>query len=597
MVIKDIQDQLIGKTPLAFSFNEVIYNEEGLPIDYKLMEINPAFEKNLGLKKFEIIGKTMSQWLFKSTEARDRWFNAFGEIVLTAGKKEFDEMLEFNGRWYLLTAFIPYPGYLIVLFRDVTQLKETEEELAAEKEKLRITLYSIGDGVITTDKQGRVEIFNQVAENLTGWKQDEARGKLLTTVFDIYNEATGESCENPVEMVLKSGNIVGLANHTVLKSKDGKERAIADSAAPIKNQQGEILGVVLVFRDVTETKEKEEKIKFLSYRDSLTGLYNRAFFEEEVKRLDTEKHLPLTLIMGDLDGLKLINDVFGHQEGDQALIKMAEIFKDSCRDADVVARWGGDEFVVLLPKTPEHVGLKICDRIKNACCDKQVVGTKLSISLGCATKDDKEEKWEKLLKKAEDNMYRSKFLGANSFRSTVLSSIKNALYEKSCETKEHGERISHYCKKIGEALGLPPTKIDELEVFAMLHDIGKIAIDEQLLQKPDKLSEAEWQIMKKHPEIGYRIAQTAPDLINIAEYILAHHERWDGKGYPRGLVGEEIPLLARILAVVDAYDVMTQGRPYQKAFSPEEAQAELQRNAGTQFDPQIVDIFIDYMKK
>lgn len=598
MVIKDIQDQLISKTPLAFTFNEVVFNAQGVPIDYRLLEVNPSFEKKLGLKKTEVVGKNMSEWLLKSKKMRKKWFDAFKELVLTGDRKEFDKMLEFNGRWYLLTAFLPYPGYLIVLFRDVTKLKQIEAGLLAEREKLRVTLYSIGDGVITTDKQGKVEMLNKVAEDLTGWEQEEAKDKSLTEVFDIYNENTGLPCENPVEMVLESGKIVGLANHTALKAKNGKVRSIADSAAPIKNHLGQIQGVVLVFRDVTETKEKEEKIKFLSYRDSLTGLYNRAYFEEEVKKMDTERQFPLTIIMGDLDGLKLINDVFGHQEGDQALIKVGEIFKDSCREEDVVARWGGDEFIVLLPKTTEETGQKICDRIKEVCCDKKMaIGTTLSISLGCASKTDKGEKWQEVLKKAEENMYQSKLLGEKSYRSSILSSIKNALFEKSCETKEHGERLGRFCREIGKTIGLPAYKLDELEVLAMLHDIGKIAINDHILQKPCGLTEEEWLVVKKHPEIGYRIAQAIPDLINIADYILAHHERWDGKGYPRGLAGEEIPPLARVLAVADAYDAMTQDRPYRKAISTFEAKEELRRNAGTQFDPEVVDIFLTYLEK
>lgn len=731
-VIKNIQDQFIEKAPLAFSFYEVIFNAQGLPIDYKLLEYNSAFEKNFNPEKSKIIGKNMSEWLFKSEKTRGKWYNAFADLILTEYSREFDEMLEINGHWYLVSAFVPCSGYLIVLFHDATKFEkakmkprgmhdlsevnkvfsqsifdysplaiiiyqvkgdgasssdyiiqsvnpaslriegwreenvigkplgevrpgvdefgiinifqqvwktgrtayyparvykegeehrwfkntifklptgeivavysdvtekiEAEKELFAEKEKLRVTLYSIGDGVITTDRRGRIEMINQVTENLTGWKQDEAKGMLLTTVFDIYSEATGKPCENPVDMVLKSGNIVGLANHTVLRAKDGKEKPIVDSAAPIKNQQGEILGVVLVFRDVSEAKEKEAQIKFLSYRDSLTGLYNRTFFEEELKRLDTESQLPLTFIIGDLDGLKLINDVFGHQAGDQALVKMAETISVSCRGSDVISRWGGDEFVVLLPKTPEDIGQKICDRIKKIFCDKEVTGTKLSISLGCSSKTDKSEKWQEILKKAEDNMYKSKLLGAKSYRSTILSSIKNTLFEKSYETEEHGERLGHFCREIGRIMDLPSFNIDELEVLAMLHDIGKIAIDDQILNKPGKLTEAEMLIIKKHPETGCRIAQTVPELSNIADYILAHHERWDGKGYPKGLAGEAIPLLSRILAVADAYDAMTQDRPYRKAVSPAEAKEELRRNAGTQFDPQIVDIFLEYLE-
>jgi len=733
LTIKDIQDQLIGKTPLAFSFHEAIFNEQGYPVDYKLLEINRSFEKKFKLQSSEIVGKRMTEWLLLTEETRKKWLPSFADLIQTEGRLEFDEMLELNNRWYLPAAFVPYPGYLIVLFRDTTKLKETElnlaekqlalqtsralvqnyfdnspnaiiiyevkgsgatgmdyiirdankscmeiegwqkekvlnqplglvrpgvegfgiikifqqvwetgktvrypakvysyeeeyrwfenvvfklpageivavysdvtdkmlaqQKLVEEKEKLKVTLYSIGDGVIATDGWGKVEMINQVAEDLTGWKLDEARGKALTAIFEIYNEDTGELCENPVDLVLKTGRIVGLANHTVLRSKDGTVRAIADSAAPIKNHLGEILGVILVFRDVTVEKEKEERIKFLSYRDSLTGLYNRAYFEEEIQRLNTERQLPLTIVMGDLDGLKLINDVFGHQKGDEALKKLSRVFRDACRSEDIIARWGGDEFVILLPKTSEEMGQQICCRIKDYCRGHIIEGTEISISLGCATKTKVEENWEEVLKIAEENMYKNKLLGEKSYRSTILASIKHTLFLKSCETEEHGQRLAGFCRKIGSTMGLPNSKLDELEVLAMLHDIGKIAIDNGILQKTSSLTEAEWSVMKKHPEIGYRIAQAVPDLLGIADYILAHHERWDGKGYPRGLAGEEIPLLARILAVADAFDAMTQDRPYRKALTTDQAKEELRKNAGTQFDPEIVKVFLAYLER
>ena len=193
-------------------------------------------------------------------------------------------------------------------------------------------------------------------------------------------------------------------------------------------------------------------------------------------------------------------------------------------------------------------------------------------------------------------MYKTKLLGAKSYRNVVLSSIKKTLFEKSDETEEHGKRMGRYCREIGETLGLSSLQLDELEVFSMLHDIGKIGIDEHILQKPGKLTPEEWTIMRTHPEIGYRIAHTVPELANIADYILAHHERWDGKGYPKGLVGKEIPLLSRILSVVDAYDAMTQDRSYRKALAVSEAKEELRRHAGTQFDPQIVDVFLTYLE-
>ncbi|NLJ41534.1 MAG: diguanylate cyclase, partial [Clostridiales bacterium] len=290
---------------------------------------------------------------------------------------------------------------------------------------MEVTLYSIGDGVITTDKDGRVEMVNTVAEELTGWKQADARGYPLSEIFDIFNEFTRKPCEDPVKKVLRSGKIVGLANHTILRAKDGQERVIVDSAAPIKDLVGEILGVVLVFRDVTDIREKEKEIEFLSYRDSLTGVYNRAYFTNKLKQFEKEEQFPITLILGDLDGLKLINDVFGYQTGDQVLMRLADIMKKSCRYSDIVSRWAGDEFAILLPRTTEEQAQIICERIKKACAEKDSTGMIISVSLGYASRLNNTEKWHDVIKRAEKNMYQSKLLSSKSYRGSVLSSIQN----------------------------------------------------------------------------------------------------------------------------------------------------------------------------
>ncbi len=735
--MKKIGEQLIEKLPSALCLTEIVFNERGEPIDYKLVAANPAFERQFEPAKQQAFGKSIACSLFKTQALRAFWFEAFAELVEKNGRQEFDEILEIDRRWYLLTAFVPYQNHLVILlhetaryqkshaalertraefqlslstsralsqsifenspssiiiyevkqdgetsfdyiirgvnraalavenwreedvlgrplgelrpgadkfgiidvfrrvwktgkvghhparvyhegdeyrwfenivfklptdeivaiYNDVTHRMLVQEELFAEKEKLGVTLYSIGDAVITTDVAGRVEILNPVAEQLTGWTQEQAEGLPLQAVFNIFNELTGEPAENPVQKVLKTGKVVGLANHTVLKAKDGTEYAISDSAAPITKASGEIIGVVLVFQDVTEARKKQAAIEYLSFRDSLTALFNRAFLEKEFERLDDPKYFPLSLIMGDLDGLKLINDAFGHQVGDQVLVEIAAILQRSVRKTDLVGRWGGDEFLILLPQTPMVEALKICEQIKESVGGAKIAETELGISLGCAAKTDPLEKRQETLRRAEDHMYKAKLLQAKSYRNVVLTSIKNTLFEKSLETEEHGERLGRHCRAIGEILGLSGLHLAELEVFSMLHDIGKIGIDEQILQKPGPLTEEEWKIIKTHPEIGYRIASTVPELVNIADYILTHHERWDGKGYPRGLAKEEIPLLARILAVVDAFDAMTHDRIYRKALSKAEAKKELRRNAGTQFDPKIVEIFLNYLEK
>jgi diguanylate cyclase (GGDEF)-like protein len=347
----------------------------------------------------------------------------------------------------------------------------------------------------------------------------------------------------------------------------------------------------------TRSKVTEERLKYLSFHDVLTGLYNRSYFEEELKRLDVKRQLPLSIIMGDVNGLKLVNDTLGHQTGDKLIREAGKILKKICRKEEIICRWGGDEFAILLPRADRVAAEKICDRIRKACEEGGEESIPLSFGLGTGSKENPDQPIESVLKEAEDNMYRDKLLDSRSSRFSMIVFFQKALAEKSAETPEHGRRIRDLALKVGDALGLSNRELEELDILAALHDIGQIAIPGDILSKPCYLDSEEWELMKKHPEIGERIVRTVPNLIDIAEAILCHHEYWDGTGYPRKLREEQIPLLSRILAIADAYDVMTGGRPYKKAVSHQEAIDEIRKCAGTQFDPELVGQFIKLVSR
>ncbi len=355
--------------------------------------------------------------------------------------------------------------------------------------------------------------------------------------------------------------------------------------------------LLVALTDITERKKAEEKIKHISLHDELTGLYNRTYLEEEIKRLNTGRQLPISVIMTDLNGLKLVNDTYGHKTGDKILQRTGEILTNSCRQEDIVARWGGDEFVILLPQTKETEAQKIARRIKANCDGVKIEDIPISLAVGMEVKKTTSTTMEEIIKRAEDNMYKQKLAESRSARSAVLNTLLKTLQAKSYETEMHAQRMQVVAFKIAEALGLAESELNRLEILITLHDIGKINVPEETLTKEGSLTASEWEMIKKHPEIGYRITMATEEFSHVAEDILSHHERWDGSGYPRGLKGKEIPLLARITAIADTYDVMSNGRPYKSAKSKQAIIEEFEHCAGTQFDPDLVDIFITLLEE
>lgn len=357
----------------------------------------------------------------------------------------------------------------------------------------------------------------------------------------------------------------------------------------------------IIARSKENLEASEQKYRYLSYHDHLTGLYNRMFWEEEQKRIDISGQLPISVIIGDINGIKLMNDAFGHEAGDRMIMQTAQIMRKYCREGEIIARTGGDEFSILMPKTPRKTALKRMEEIKDSFMvhNRRILNEAfhINVALGSGTKEEPHGDLKETIKKAELYMNQRKLLEQRSSHSAIISSIKATMYEKSHETEQHSERLAALSRMVGEALQLSQIELDNLELLATLHDIGKVGIDDRVLAKPGKLNDEEWIEMKKHPEIGYRIAMASPELVLIAEYILSHHEHWDGSGYPKGLAGEEIPLLSRIIGIADAYDAMTENRVYQKAMDRDCALVEIAKNAGSQFDPEIAELFIGIIKE
>lgn len=481
--------------------------------------------------------------------------------------------------------------------QNITARKLMERDLYREKEQFRTTLLSVGDGVIATDAQGKVTIVNKAAQKLLGQAAVSVLSRHIDEVFCLLSEKDGKPIKSSASLILDGEGTHTSPSHAILPSADGTGIFIEETASPIKDENGETTGVVLVFRDFTEKHLRLKEIEYLSYHDYLTGLHNRRYYEKNIKELDTAANLPLALIMADVNGLKLTNDAFGHAAGDDLLRRIAQILHKARRPSDILARIGGDEFVLVLPKTDNAGAEKILAQINKQTEKESLDNLVVSLSTGHAVKTDTSTSLDKLFTQAENAMYRHKLTESSSMRSRTIDMIMTSLFEKSEREMYHSERVGELCEAIAQQMGFSSTQVNQVMLAGLMHDIGKIGVSEEVLNKPGKLSDEERKIVERHCETGYRILSSASEFSSIARYILEHHERPDGLGYPRGLSGEKISLPAKIIAVADAYDAMRSDRSYRKAMKQEDAVKELKKYAGSQFDSEIVRILVEKVLK
>jgi diguanylate cyclase (GGDEF)-like protein/PAS domain S-box-containing protein len=476
---------------------------------------------------------------------------------------------------------------LMVYILNARNLKN-EKSLFNNMERLHTILQSIRDVVIVTDIYGNIEILNPKAEAICTISGISAVNRPVTEVLNVYSEMNDKiilqmpDCQN-------NTCTVPFSQSGYLITKTGSRKDVEVHIMPVLKKDGMQTGNTIIIRDITEKKKDENEIRFLTYHDKLTGLYNRRYFEQVVFQMDEPSNYPITIMIGDVNGLKLTNDAFGHLAGDRLLVAAAASLRRSLKDKDILARWGGDEFIMLLPNTDMEEANSIIHDINHYNKKTFVDSINLSIALGYAVKYNDGYDMSAVMKQADDMMYKEKLSVSRSVRNRTVNIILQSLYVKNPLEREHSMGVSRLADKLGVILGLGNSDIMDLRVLGQIHDVGKITIEDGILNKPDKLTEDEYEIVTRHSEKGYQIIKASPELMYLAEEVLSHHERYDGTGYPRGLKREEIPKLARILAVADAIESMLSDKPYRKALSMEQIIQELRVNAGTQFDPEVVE--------
>ena len=351
---------------------------------------------------------------------------------------------------------------------------------------------------------------------------------------------------------------------------------------------------------LTQTIERTQAIKeieYLSIHDELTGAFNRRHFENTIREIDNEAFYPLGIVSIDLNGLKLINDAFGHIAGDQMLLKTVELLEKNLDGLGTLFRVGGDEFVITITNTNSQIVYDLFESIGKQCSNVLVSSVQLSLAYGVHVRTSNNSPFYEEFKIAEDEMYRMKLMDVPSMRTNAIDTILNTLFEKDEYSKDHCSNVSLMTEVLAHKMGFNNNQVSDIKMAGMLHDIGKIIVPDHILKKTDKLSHIEYLEIKNHAEIGFRILSSTKDFRQIADYVLFHHEFYNGKGYPHGLIGEAIPIESRIISVVDAYDAMVSYRSYRDNITKEQAIQELQNNSGTQFDPNVVEVFLEHFEE
>ncbi len=510
------------------------------------------------------------------------------------------------------------PVRFIGVSQDITERKLTEEALLEAERNYRSIFENALDGIFQTTAAGNYLRVNPALARIYGYDSPQ---ELINSLRDIKQQLYVDPTRRPafIQQMQARDSVSGF--EAQIYRKDGSIIWIAEHARAVRDSSGALLYYEGTVQDITERKNLEaERERLLvealerADNDPLTGLLNhRAFhkrYQEEAERARREGTVLAVAVM-DLDNFKFFNDAYGHAVGDDVLRRVAETLRGGCRRYDILARFGGDEFALLMPGTTQEAAARLADRLKIALEEVgyRPVGSEsaipLTLSIGLAVYPHDGQERLDVLETADARLIRTKTGGNDdeaieSLRSLLTSSrqgfsmldaLVTAVDNKDRYTRKHSEDVMSYALQITRALGLDEEAQRVIQVAALLHDVGKIGVPDRILRKPGGLTDEEFEAIKQHPAMGAVIVGAVPGFEETLDAIRHHHERWDGRGYPDRLKGAETPLPARIMAVADAYSALTMDRPYRKGKQPEEALAVLCDGAGSQWDADCVRAF------
>lgn len=602
-VIRDISERKQAEVLRRKDAEEIMELYNNAPCGYVsldssslILRINDTLVKWLGVERDEVIGKRrLSEFLVDSSL---ELFKKLQPALAKEGVTKDLELEVIGGDGSIMTTLVNIrmvkdeTGRCVmgnVIVTDITSRKKMERSVRLSEEKYRSIFENAVEGMFQAHPDRSYLNINPACASMFGYSSPVEMMQAVGDLYQTYDSA--EEAERHYRLLIENGSIRDCIAKRL--RKDGSTFWTSVNALAVYDESGRVRWVEGCYIDVTERIKHLEELEYINEHDPLTGLFNRTYFEKVLNNPDSKRINGI--LMCDIDGLKLVNDSIGHRAGDDLLIAATEVLK-KCSGADnILARVGGDEFAVLMSDANTNV-LNI--RARQIQQEVEAYNTRdplipLSITVGVAFRDNQTLSVFDLIKMADNNMYRQKLLSSQSARSAIVKTLMKTLEARDFGTENHAVRLAEFMRSFADKVGFPIWRMEDLMLFSQFHDIGKVGVPDRILFEPGALNQEEKFEMQKHCEIGYRIAQSSPDLAPISELILRHHEWWNGQGYPLGLQGSEIPIECRMLAIVDAYDAMTCDRPYRRAMSHEAAVQELLACKGTQFDPELVGVFLE----